>query len=496
MKLKASTLALAAVACLSMAQVAQAGILTDMTQMFMSNSTAPTTLSTQDRVGAFGGSIHVRMPVANVNLITFDPPRFDAGCGGIDLSMGGFSFINSQQLVAVFRAVAANAVGLAFKAAIDAISPSLGRLIQDFQTLLQKMNNLSKNTCQMAKMAVSGVEQVLGDATGGSSPIAASLGGVFNGPFQALDGYVSSANTYLNKVASYTPKTGNTNAKAIQASGATAILAAQFANSDGTSDNSSSPNSTNNRLLMSFMGYEVTGVGCQNTNAAGAPDTASSAPNSMAPVTCTGGATVTLKDLIEGGGTGSLSPNQALQIYWCVNPSGDDTQGGPDPQICTQMQVQSFNYLGIQGYINTMLFGQADPSAGVTAGSILGQFNSGSGNVQLSSAQYQFIHQTNVPLIVLFSKTSDPNTRISMAQMLSDHITACLAEQVGASIFKAAVATQNGGENNLSADTKKNLSALRKDYLDQGRICTTDDKVLKVVQGINASIRLTSTGSR
>jgi conjugative transfer pilus assembly protein TraH len=247
---------------------------------------------------------------------------------------------------------------------------------------------------------------------------------------------------------------------------------------------------------MSFMGYEVTGVGCQNTNAAGTPDTASSAPNSMTPVTCTGGATVTLKDLIEGGGTGSLSPNQALQIYWCVNPSGDDTQGGPDPQICTQMQVQSFNYLGIQGYINTMLFGQADPSAGVTAGSILGQFNSGSGNVQLSSAQYQFIHQTNVPLIVLFSKTSDPNTRISMAQMLSDHITACLAEQVGASIFKAAVATQNGGENNLSADTKKNLSALRKDYLDQGRICTTDDKVLKVVQGINASIRLTSTGSR
>ena len=59
---------------------ASAGLLGDMTQMFMSNSTAPTTLTTKDRVGVFGGSFEMRAPMTNVNLVSFDRPRFDAGC--------------------------------------------------------------------------------------------------------------------------------------------------------------------------------------------------------------------------------------------------------------------------------------------------------------------------------------------------------------------------------------------------------------------------------
>ena len=64
---------------------AQAGVLGNMTQMFMSNSTAPSTLSTSDRAGAFGGSFEMRAPTLNVNLVSFDRPRFDAGCGGIEI---------------------------------------------------------------------------------------------------------------------------------------------------------------------------------------------------------------------------------------------------------------------------------------------------------------------------------------------------------------------------------------------------------------------------
>ena len=48
---------LIATAALAIAPVvASAGILGDMTQMLMSNTTAPSTLSTKDRVGVFGGA--------------------------------------------------------------------------------------------------------------------------------------------------------------------------------------------------------------------------------------------------------------------------------------------------------------------------------------------------------------------------------------------------------------------------------------------------------
>ena len=102
---------LTALSCLA-PDGAHAGIMTDMTQLIMSNSSAPSTMSTMDRTGVFGGSFEMRAPITAINLVAFDPPRIDAGCGGIDLYGGSFSFINSQQLVQIFRAVAQNAVGL------------------------------------------------------------------------------------------------------------------------------------------------------------------------------------------------------------------------------------------------------------------------------------------------------------------------------------------------------------------------------------------------
>ena len=73
------------VACLWAAPaIASAGVLGDLTQMFMSNASGPRATSSQDRAGVFGGSVQLRAPILAINLVAFDPPRFDAGCGGID----------------------------------------------------------------------------------------------------------------------------------------------------------------------------------------------------------------------------------------------------------------------------------------------------------------------------------------------------------------------------------------------------------------------------
>ena len=79
--------------------------------MFMSNATPPQAYSSQSRGGFVGGGISVRAPISNINLVAFDPPRLAAGCGGIDMYGGSFTFINSSQLAALFRQIAANAAG-------------------------------------------------------------------------------------------------------------------------------------------------------------------------------------------------------------------------------------------------------------------------------------------------------------------------------------------------------------------------------------------------
>lgn len=481
------------------APLASAGLMADMTQMFMSNSTAPGTLSTQDRVGAFGGSFQARTQTQHVNLVSFDPPRFDAGCGGIDLYGGSFSFINSQQLVQIFRQIAANAVGLAFKAAINAISPSLGNLMSEFQTLLQRMNNLGKNTCAIAGAIDNSAESTLFGSVAGSPSTAGTTSGMFSDASSALSSYLVDANRYLARVGSVNTKAGNTNVKAIQASGASALMgAAGLANADGSADNPGDPNSLNNRLLVSVMGYEVNGLPCQNQNAAGVADTsaaaaAAAAGSTIGTVACTGSPTVTLQDLITGGGTGSMNPTVPLKLYSCVNPNG--TPGGLDPQICTVMRADDYNYVGIRASINTAIFGQADPYAGVVPTSIVGKFNSNA-SFTLSTQQAQLVHQAGVPLVQLLGKTSNPATRIQLALMLSEHVVSCIAAEVGQALYKGAVSTQNGGENNLSEDTKKNLALLRADFVKQLDVCQSDHKVLDAIKGINESLKLSATNNK
>ena len=84
----------------------------------MTNFTAPTAHLGQRRGMITGGSLVARNGIANTNLVSFVPPSFSAGCGGIDLFAGSFSFINFNQFVQLLRNVAGNASGYAFQLAI------------------------------------------------------------------------------------------------------------------------------------------------------------------------------------------------------------------------------------------------------------------------------------------------------------------------------------------------------------------------------------------
>lgn len=117
-------------------------------------TTDPAFVTTQTRGGLVGGSFTARIPTKPISVFAVDPPRISAGCGGVDLVGGSFSFINGDELIALLRTIGQQAKALLFKLAVDAINKSLGGLITEFSEKVQAMNELMKNTCSIAQGAV------------------------------------------------------------------------------------------------------------------------------------------------------------------------------------------------------------------------------------------------------------------------------------------------------------------------------------------------------
>ena len=103
------------------------------------------------------GNVWTRFPQKTTTLANLQLPSARAGCGGIDIFAGSFSFINASEIVAMLKAVANNAVGFAFSLAIDTVCPECSKIMQEFSQKAQLMNNLNINSCEMAQGLVGGI---------------------------------------------------------------------------------------------------------------------------------------------------------------------------------------------------------------------------------------------------------------------------------------------------------------------------------------------------
>ena len=92
------------------------------------------------------GNLAVRTPQETSQIATIQMPSIRAGCGGIDVFSGGFSFINSEQLVATMKAVASNAVSYAFMLALKSLSPIIADQIESLQKLANDVNQRNMNS--------------------------------------------------------------------------------------------------------------------------------------------------------------------------------------------------------------------------------------------------------------------------------------------------------------------------------------------------------------
>jgi len=109
-----------------------------------------------------GGGFRGRTKVIDVHPLTITPPGIRAGCGGIDIYTGSFSYANTDQYLALLKAIPANALAFAFNLALETMSPAIKGTMDQIQSVLDKINNMNINSCDMGKALVGGLAASVG----------------------------------------------------------------------------------------------------------------------------------------------------------------------------------------------------------------------------------------------------------------------------------------------------------------------------------------------
>lgn len=121
------------------------------------NVSGPTAFQGQSAGYYSLGNVWTRFPQKSVAPFNLQLPNARAGCGGIDLFSGSFSFINASEIVAMLKATANNALGFAFKLAIDSVSPEIGKVMDEFSQKAQLLNQMNISSCETAQALVGGI---------------------------------------------------------------------------------------------------------------------------------------------------------------------------------------------------------------------------------------------------------------------------------------------------------------------------------------------------
>ena len=106
------------------------------------------------------GNLSFRRNTSVIKPITISPPRVKAaGCGGIDLFMGGISYMDVDMLIDKFEGMIQNGEVIAFQLAIKALSEKLGTTVESIENIINKINSVQFDSCAMSKTAVTTVFQ-------------------------------------------------------------------------------------------------------------------------------------------------------------------------------------------------------------------------------------------------------------------------------------------------------------------------------------------------
>ena len=156
--------ALAVTFILLFSQVSHAGWIDDwMAHATQETSSPPNFLKTQQRGFGSAGSFSVRWPQSNDYLMNISPPTFKSGCGGIDVFLGGYNFMQPQYLVQKLQGMINAAPAIAFDIALQVISQQVSNSLGKFEAITDRLNALQLDSCKASKAIVAEVAGGLTD---------------------------------------------------------------------------------------------------------------------------------------------------------------------------------------------------------------------------------------------------------------------------------------------------------------------------------------------
>ncbi len=131
--------------------VAQANFADDWTSNMTTNSTNGSYYKGAQRGYMTGGSFSSRWKQSSDSLVTISKPSVKSGCGGVDMFLGGMSFMNADYLVEKLQRILSAAPAAAFDIALKTLAPQVSSTIKEFEAIVNKLNNLQLDDCKAAK---------------------------------------------------------------------------------------------------------------------------------------------------------------------------------------------------------------------------------------------------------------------------------------------------------------------------------------------------------
>jgi conjugative transfer pilus assembly protein TraH len=448
--------------------VAEAGMNGVIQGMFSATS-SPMAVQTNNGYTLSGGYAVYHTPMSGANVISFSPPNISAGCGGINLYLGSFHFINGQQFLALLREIGQEAIGYAFQLAIDAMCHTCGALLSAIQKAVSDMNNALRNTCQLAQGVFPGdkilqdfqtvgneAEKTMGDVTGDItdffdasnnashegmlSNIENTYSANLSKSFSFLD---ANGNTQTSTKSQSEPQTallptGNMFWKAINNTEAENMLA-DVANTEPALDSgnpckAAGDNACAKEFLMSLVGTEIihpsaSSQGNSNAQAAGMGN-GGAVNQANGKNILSEPALITLHDLVDG--------NSGAEIYQCQGwaDSNGSNFSAFDPvmgcQEVTEATMQQLGYDGIKPHVKHMLFGGGP-------GNHTGLVNEIAGGT-LSATQQTFLSGVPAPLYSLLVQASGSG---SLMSVVAEKAEPLIVEGYAAKLGEALISTES-----------------------------------------------------
>jgi len=413
------------------------------------------TVSGSNGIGLYGPTLVLHSPNKTYQIANFTPPKFSAGCSGIDMMFGSFTMISSQQIEQLVRNIMMAAPGYLMQLAIKAMCDDCSSIMQSMQHIAHMINSGQINACRVAQAAVNSVRQDFGMADSGNNNSKETMESLAANANSAFSDFWGSLNSLFNSGPksnrSYNDMNstgyGNTFVNTFYNAGAQNKI--DFTLLGGEQQGI--------QIMMSLLGSDLVPTASQIAATNGSPDANHVQQDVvMKPL-------LKFQDLVEGA-----SANQR-QYYVCGTFVSGDALTCQDPS----MPPQVFNYPGLRSYLITLFAGQQDPTSAmgpdgpvITAiqpGSILDSLQQG---VPLTAAQASAMQMLPMDLqrMVIELSRSSAYDQVGVYNYAFHLFSESLAANIAYSMVNAInyAYTYNGGG---ATGITKSIVALKPDQI-------------------------------